>query len=130
MCNNMVISWLHNNVSDSIKKSILFVTYAYEIWKHLESRFNLTNGSRKYKLNKYLLAMRQNGMTIVEYYTSMSSVWEELNSMNVLPGITTTSPEIVVMLKAIETQREESNLFQFLNGLNEQLGPQVVNCLC
>lgn len=30
-CNDLVISWLHNNVCDSIKKSILFITSAHEI---------------------------------------------------------------------------------------------------
>ena len=31
-CNNVVTSWLHNNVSDTIKKSVLFITSASEIW--------------------------------------------------------------------------------------------------
>lgn len=48
VCNDLVISWLHNNVSESIKKSILFISTAAEIWKQLEKRFMLTHGSRKY----------------------------------------------------------------------------------
>lgn len=31
--NSMVISWIHNNVSDSIKNSVLFITSASEVWK-------------------------------------------------------------------------------------------------
>ena len=38
-CNCMVISWNINNVSDSIKKSIMFIDSAYDIWKQLEQRF-------------------------------------------------------------------------------------------
>ncbi|XP_074363001.1 uncharacterized protein LOC141703370 [Apium graveolens] len=45
-CNNLVISWIHNNVSDSIHKSILYVESASEIWKQLEKRFSFTNGSQ------------------------------------------------------------------------------------
>ena len=30
-CNNMVISWLHNNISNSIKKSVLFVNSTSQI---------------------------------------------------------------------------------------------------
>ncbi|XP_074328089.1 uncharacterized protein LOC141666002 [Apium graveolens] len=57
-CNNMVISWLHNNISDSVKRSILFINLASEVWKQLERRFMLTNGSRKYKLSKDLFSLR------------------------------------------------------------------------
>ena len=42
-CNSMVISWLLNNVSDSIKKSVMFHD-ASTIWKQLEQRFSVTNG--------------------------------------------------------------------------------------
>lgn len=35
-CNNMVLSWIHNNVCEAIKQSILFVESAAEIWKVLE----------------------------------------------------------------------------------------------
>lgn len=41
--------------------------------------------------------MKQNGTTIVEYFTSLSSVCEELDSMN--------------QLSAINTQKEEAKLF-------------------
>ena len=51
-CNNLVISWIMKSVSESISKSILYIRLASHIWKHLESHFNLANGSRKYRLNK------------------------------------------------------------------------------
>lgn len=39
MCNSMVTCWIHNNVSVTIKKSVLFITSASEVWKQLEKRF-------------------------------------------------------------------------------------------
>ncbi|XP_074333918.1 uncharacterized protein LOC141671546 [Apium graveolens] len=68
-CNNMVISWIHNNISDAIKTSVLFITTASDIWKQLETRFSLTNGSRKYKLSKDLFNFKQNGMKVFDYFT-------------------------------------------------------------
>jgi len=47
-CNNMVLAWIMNNVSDSIARSILFVKSAADIWSQLEKRFAFANGSRKY----------------------------------------------------------------------------------
>lgn len=123
-CNNMVISWLHNNISETIKTSVLFINSAAEIWKQLEKRFSLTNGSRKYKLNKDLFGLKQNGASVNEYFTSMSSLWEEIEAMNVLPSVTTATAEVQALITAIHTMKEESKLFQFLNGLDESYGSQ------
>ncbi|XP_074347443.1 uncharacterized protein LOC141686299 [Apium graveolens] len=115
----MVISWLHNNISDSIKKLILFINDASEVWKSLESRFQVVNGSRKYKLNKDLFSLKQNGLTLVEYYTALTSIWEELDNMNSLPAITVITAEIEAFLKALDVHKQEARLFQFLNGLDD-----------
>ncbi|XP_074336517.1 uncharacterized protein LOC141673672 [Apium graveolens] len=123
-CNNMVISWIHNNVSDNIKSSVLFINNASDIWKQLEKRFSLTNGSRKYKLNRDLFNSKQNGMKVSEYFTSLSSLWEEIDSMNVLPTVTAMTPEINKLFSAVEVMKQVSKLFQFLNGLDEAYGAQ------
>ena len=50
---------------ESIKKFIMFVNSAYQIWKLLEQRFALTNGSRKYKINRELYETKQQGKAVV-----------------------------------------------------------------
>lgn len=128
-CNNMVISRIHNNIFENIKFYVLFITTEYEIWKQLEKRFLLTNGSRKYKLNKDFFSLKQNGMKISDYFTTMGGLWEEIESMNILSAIATMTPEIINLLKAIKSFREESKLFQFLNGLDETYGAQTSQLL-
>ncbi|KAL2921517.1 Retrovirus-related Pol polyprotein from transposon RE2 [Bienertia sinuspersici] len=119
-CNNMVISWIHNNVLDSIKKSILFMTNAHHIWKHLETRFQINNRWRKYQLNKMLYEAKQNERNVSDYYTEMKGIWEELDVLNTLPVIITTmTSEVTGFVRALNKQMEEQKLFQFLNGLNE-----------
>lgn len=90
----------------------------------LASRFQVTNGSRKYKINKDLLSLKQNGLSLVEFYTSISALWEELEDMNALPVINEISEEVRLFLKALESQKQEARLFQFLNGLDEIYTPQ------
>lgn len=87
-CNDMVISWIIANVSEPIKKSIMFLKVASQIWKQLEQRFSVTNGSRKYKLSKDLYETKQQGKSITDYYTKMQGLWEELESLNNFPPIT------------------------------------------
>lgn len=119
ICNNMVIAWLTQNVSSSIMKSIMFMTSAKDIWQNLEKRFALTNGSRKYKLNKDLYDLKQQSRSVNDYYTAMKSLWEELDTLNTLPVIVTPTTDVQSLLATIEQQRDESKLFQFLNGLDE-----------
>nr|GFB05081.1 peptidase family M48 family protein [Tanacetum cinerariifolium] len=96
-------------VSESIAKSIMFIGTTHAIWQ-LETRFALSNGSHKYKLNKETYDTMQSGKPVSEYYTSMKCIWEELDSMNELPRITSTTTKIVVFLKALNTQKEEQSV--------------------
>lgn len=106
-CNSMVISWLLNNVSDSIKKSVMFHD-ASTIWKQLEQRFSITNGSRKYKLSKENFDTKQNEKSIYEYYIQIKILWEELES---LPRITNITSEIKLFLQTLQTHIDEQKLF-------------------
>ncbi|KAL2944407.1 Retrovirus-related Pol polyprotein from transposon RE1 [Bienertia sinuspersici] len=118
-CNHLVIAWVHRSVSDQIKKSILCLTTEREIWMQLETLFNVTNGARKYKLNKEAYETEQNGNSINEYYTVMKGLREEQDALNILPPITKMTIEIDAFIGALNRQKEELRLFQFLTRLNE-----------
>ncbi|KAJ8440248.1 hypothetical protein Cgig2_001583 [Carnegiea gigantea] len=106
-CNNLVISWIMNNVSDSIARSLIYIQSASEIWSHLQKWFSLSQGSRKYKFIKDVYSFKQDGSTVSEYYKMLRGVWEELDAMNELPRITTMAEDI-------------ANFLNFLNGFDEK----------
>ncbi|GJZ45341.1 cysteine-rich receptor-like protein kinase 8 [Tanacetum coccineum] len=95
-----------------------------EIWQQLEKMFSFSDGSRKYKLNKDTYEITQSGCSIGEYYTKMKCVWEELVNINVLPVISVINPKVSVFLAALNKQKEDQRLFQFLNGLEEHFSHQ------
>lgn len=119
----MVIVWIICNVSPTVRKSITFMTNACEMWKKLEKIFTLINGSRKYKLSKDLYEVRQHTVSINEYYTTIKTLWEKLDSMNLLPSILSPTEVIRKLLSTIELQKEEARLFQFINDVSEVYGP-------
>ncbi|CAO2825263.1 unnamed protein product [Amaranthus hypochondriacus] len=121
-CNDTVIGWILGSVSDAIRQTIMYMMTAKEIWAYLEKRFAVSNGSQKYRLNKDVYSLKQESSTINEYYTSMKGMWEELDSLDQLPIVTTEADDVKKLLDALETQKEERRLFQFLNGLNEMYG--------
>lgn len=54
----------------------------------------------------------------------MKGMWEEMDSLDQLPNVTTEAEDVTKLLEALETQKEERRLFQFLNGLNDIYGVQ------
>lgn len=66
--------------------------------------FAMSNGSRKYKLNRDLYNLKQNNTPVNVYYTTMISMWEELDVMNVLPNVTEANVEIRSFFNTITTR--------------------------
>lgn len=108
-CNDTVIPL--GSVSDAIRKTIIYMMTAKEIWTYLEKRFAVSNGSLIYKLNKDVYSLKQESNTINEYYTSMKGMWEELDSLDQLPIVTTEAEDVTKLLEALETQKEERRPF-------------------
>ncbi|GKE39445.1 cysteine-rich receptor-like protein kinase 8, partial [Tanacetum coccineum] len=95
-----------------------------EIWQQLERRFSLSDGSRKYKLNKDTYDVTQTRCLVGEYYTKMKCVWEELDNLNTFHVIGRITPKRTAFLNVLNKQKEEQRLFQFLNGLEDKYSHQ------
>ncbi|KAL2904693.1 Retrovirus-related Pol polyprotein from transposon RE2, partial [Bienertia sinuspersici] len=123
-CNSMVIAWMIGSMTSHVKESVMYVRNARDMWMQLERRFSLTNGTRKYKLNKVVYDLRQKEQSVTEYYTTMKSLWDELDAMSNLPPITVMTLEVQTFVNARNKQRDEERLFQFLNGFDDDYGSE------
>lgn len=80
------------------------------------SDLTVSNVAMKYRLSKAVYETHQEGLSINEYYTRLSVLWEELENLNEYPPLSQVTPEIRAYMDAVKQQQEEQHLFQFLSG--------------
>ncbi|XP_009791618.1 uncharacterized protein LOC107760191 [Nicotiana tabacum] len=77
-CDDIVTSWISNSLAKDIADIIEYANDATELWTELEDRYNQTNGTKLYKIQKEINDLSQG----VCYYTKMKKLWEELNNLS------------------------------------------------
>ncbi|XP_074270752.1 uncharacterized protein LOC141594648 [Silene latifolia] len=117
-CNSLLITWIMHNVEKQIKRSVMYVKTAKEIWDYLQTQFSVSNGARKFRLNRELDDLSQGDKSISEYFTELRILWQSLEVMTDWPPVTQVTAEINTWLTAQHKEQNERKLFQFLNGLN------------
>jgi len=112
-CNDMVVSWLQNSISTSIRSSIAFVDSARDIWLDLQDRFSHQNGPRIYQLKKTLANLSQENDTVSIYYGKLKTIWDETLIYDPIPSCNCGA------MKIISDRYQQDYVFQFLMGLND-----------
>ncbi|GLT70744.1 hypothetical protein SLA2020_428040 [Shorea laevis] len=111
-CNNMVLSWILNSVSQEISSSIIYIDSAEEMWNDIKERFSQQNGPRIFQLQKSISALSQDNHSVSSYFTSLKGLWDELNNYRPFPLCSCGASRTI-----LEYQHREY-VFQFLMGLN------------
>ena len=83
-----VISWILNSISKEIIEDFLHTTSARELWKELEERFGESNGLLLYQVQRELSFISQGSMNVVQYYTKLKKLWDELTCLMPIPQCT------------------------------------------
>jgi hypothetical protein len=119
-CNHLVHSWLINSVSDSIAQTLVFHDNAFEVWEDLKERFSKVDRIRIAQLRTSLHTLKQGNKSVLDYFTEMKALWEELHSHRPLPACHCPYACKCDAVKLPKTYRVEDQIIQFLTGLNEQ----------
>nr|XP_033516256.1 uncharacterized protein LOC108947949 [Nicotiana tomentosiformis] len=116
-CDDMVTSWILNSMCKDSADSVEYASNAFELWRELEDRYDHTNGTKLYQIQKEINDLTQGVLDITGYYTKMKKLWEELNIINAKSQCSCqcTCGAKENMHKAEQDRR----LIQFLMGLNE-----------
>ncbi|XP_020265950.1 uncharacterized protein LOC109841405 [Asparagus officinalis] len=111
----MLISWIFNSIEKSIQPSIAYEETAKAIWEDLRDRFSIVNAPRIHELKGQIASTRQNGMSVMAYYTQLKSMWDELYNYSKVPNCTCGAAHDFLR------EHEEEKLHQFLMGLDDAI---------
>ena len=119
-CNCLVHSWILNSVTSPIAQTIVFLENALEVWNDLQERFSKIDRIRVSTLRMEINNLKQGSKSVLDYFTELRGLWEELNSYRPLPSCTCAQQCRCQALRAAREFRIEDQVIQFLTGLNDK----------
>ena len=118
-CNDLIHSWILNSVSPQIAQTIVFHEYAIDVWIELQERFSKVDRIRVSSLRSTINNLKQGDKSVLDYFTEMKSLWEDLNSHRPMPLCICPNPCRCESMRSARNFRIEDQLIQFLTGLND-----------
>ncbi|KAJ1400195.1 Zinc finger, CCHC-type [Sesbania bispinosa] len=115
---SMIVSWILNTIEPNLRSTITYVENAKDLWEDIKERFAVVNGPRIQQLKAELADCKQQGSTMVAYYSKLKTLWDELINYEKTLQCTCSGCTCGVVLK-LEKRREEEKVHQFLMGLDD-----------
>ena len=127
----MVMSWILSSMSPDIADEFGFLATSAELWLELQERFGQSNGPLIYQLKKEIDSLKQENMSIVAYYGKIKKLWDEMQSLRLLPicSCGALSSCTCNFLKKLQDLENDDKLMQFLLGLNSGFQSTISNVL-
>jgi gag-polypeptide of LTR copia-type/Retrotransposon gag protein len=117
-CNSMLVSWLFNSIDPALQPSIAYAETVKELWDDLKERFAIGNATRVHQLKADIAAARQQGQSVVAYFTRLKSMWDELSNYSKLPVCICHGCTCDMVIELVK-EREDEKTHQFLMGLDD-----------
>jgi len=119
-CNHLIHSWILNSVSLQIAQTIIFHVCTIEVWEELKDRFSKVDRIRVPMLRSSINNLKQGSKYVLDYFTEMKTLWEELNSHRPMPLCTCIHQSRCEAMRSARYFRLEDQVIQFLTCLNDQ----------
>ncbi|KAL0409412.1 UNVERIFIED_CONTAM: hypothetical protein Sradi_1875600 [Sesamum radiatum] len=117
---SMVVSWLLNSMIGNISNAFIHTKSAKTLWITLNERYGICNGPLLYQLEREIASAMQGDLRVLDYFTKLHMLWDELVQLRPLPECTCGSACTCNVAKATSDLVEERHLMQFLMGLNDE----------
>ncbi|KAL2252651.1 uncharacterized protein LOC110012417 [Sesamum indicum] len=114
---SMVTTWILNCISKEIVGSFMYAKSARTLWLDLEERYGECNGPLLYQLQREIASLTQGNKLVVEYFSRLRLIWDELDML--MPNPQCTCGCTCGAFRAAADQATFTRLTQFLMGLSE-----------
>jgi len=120
--NNMVVSWLVHLISVPIRKSIIWMDLAVDVWNDLKTRYSRGNLSRISDMQMEAATLCQGDQSVTDYFTKLRIIWDEIENFRPNPtcACETNCSCYCDVMTLLNQRKLEDQATQFLRGLNEQ----------
>ena len=130
-CDYLVTCWIVNSMEPEIGENFTFVESSAQLWNEVCERFGQSNGPQIYQIKKALENLKQENLSIVNYYSKMKRFWDELHNLRNFPDCScgAVAKCSCNFLKKLAAFQAEEQLMEFLLGLNERFDNVISNIL-
>ncbi|XP_016730546.1 uncharacterized protein [Gossypium hirsutum] len=118
-CNTMVLSWLHHSISPSIMNNILWLDFAYVVWRNLRERFSQGDVFRISDLQEEINAFKQDDRSVTDYYTELKILWDELMNFQPIPVCSCPTSCSCGVFATLQKYHDNDYIIRFLKGLHD-----------
>ncbi|XP_019150950.1 PREDICTED: uncharacterized protein LOC109147748 [Ipomoea nil] len=119
-CNTIVCSWILKSLNSSIAETVLYYEIAADIWKALKKRYSQADPHRIAELQNQIYRNLQGNLTVNEYFTKCSALWEKMNAMRPLLVCECAPRCTCNLLSKMQKERADDQVIRFLDGLNDE----------
>ncbi|GJT19241.1 ribonuclease H-like domain-containing protein, partial [Tanacetum coccineum] len=111
--NAIVLGWILNSISEELFLGQIFSKRAKHVWDELKETYDKVDGSVTFNLHHKINSLRQNGISIADYYHKLNALWKQFDALVQLPRCTCHAAEDFKKHNAL------MKLMQFLMGLDD-----------
>ncbi|GAV64807.1 UBN2_3 domain-containing protein [Cephalotus follicularis] len=121
----MVIYWLVQSIEPSLSKQYIALNTAKDVLDNIAEQYSGENNyARGYDIRKECSGFSQGGLSLVEYYSKLTYMWQQLDSHC---SFTPTNPTDAV---AFQRYMDKLRVWDFVAGLNPEYDQVRVLALC
>ncbi|PKI44510.1 hypothetical protein CRG98_035097 [Punica granatum] len=113
-CNSTVLAWLFNTMEGSLQSTVAYAVDNKNLWDDLKERFSEGNQLRVFQIKTEICLLKQEGLSVREYFGKLKLLWDELEFYLEHPGYSCGAST------TIAAQREAERCYQFLMGLTSE----------
>lgn len=117
----MVITWMLKSMNSTIRQSVIWINTTREIWEDLEQRYDRGDSYRLSDLLESFHTLKQDSLTIDEYFIRLKILWDEIIMSRPIP-VRTCNPTLACtcdIVKIVRNNVDSERVMKFVEGLND-----------